>query len=58
MFSEEERCATSLTRNVTNRVIENISFIKHSIENGEYEKLSSDKAPHTISANFYEALWA
>lgn len=56
MFSEEERCATSLTRNVTNRVIENISFIKHSIENGEYEKLSSDKAPHTISANFYEAL--
>ena len=56
IFSDEERCANSLTRKVTSRVMENISFIKNHIDNGELEKLVLQNEDRMISANFYEAL--
>ncbi len=56
IFSDEEACANSLTRQVTNRVMENISFIKKHIDNGELEQLISQDTSNMISANFYEAL--
>ena len=56
IFSDEERCANSLTRKVTSRDMENISFIKNHIDNGELEKLVLQNEDRMISANFYEAL--
>lgn len=56
IFSDEEQCANSLTRKVTNRIMSNVSTIKKNIDNGEYEKLISDDEETMISANFYEAL--
>lgn len=56
IFSDEEQCANSLTRQVTSRVMENISFIKSQIDNGEFDKLISQGNDNIISANFYEAL--
>lgn len=56
IFSEEEQCARSLTRQVTNRIMANISSIKEHIDVGEYDRLISDVEPGQISANFYEAL--
>ncbi len=56
IFSDEEQCANSLTRQVTNRVMRNISFIKSKIDNGEIDQLISQDKGQTISANFYEAL--
>lgn len=56
IFSEEERCAGSLTRKVTNKIMTNVSFIKKNIDDGEYERLVSDNESSLISANFYEAL--
>lgn len=32
IFSEEEQCADSLTRKVTNRIMSNVSFIKNTID--------------------------
>ena len=55
IFSDEEKCAKSLTRQVTNRVMNNISFIKNHIDNEEFEQLTNYKT-NIISANFYEAL--
>lgn len=55
IFSDEEQCANSLTRQVTNRVMENIYFIKNQIDNGELDKLLVQDNK-IISANFYEAL--
>ncbi|RHH18000.1 OB-fold nucleic acid binding domain-containing protein [Blautia obeum] len=56
IFSDEEQCANSLTRKVTNRIMSNVSTIKNNIDNGEFEKLISDDEETMISANFYEAL--
>ena len=56
IFSDEEQCANSLTRQVTNRIMRNISSIRSNIDNGEYEKLISGSESDMISANFYEAL--
>lgn len=56
IFSNEEQCANSLTRQVTSRVMENIYFIKNKIDNGESDKLLLQNNGKIISANFYEAL--
>lgn len=56
IFSDEEQCANSLTRQVTSRVMKNISFIKNQIDNGEMDKLILQDRDKIISANFYEAL--
>ena len=56
IFSDEEQCANSLTRQVTSRVMKNISFIKNQIDNGEMDKLILQDGDKIISANFYEAL--
>lgn len=56
IFSDEEQCANSLTRQVTSRVMKNISFIKNQIENGEMDRLILQDEDKIISANFYEAL--
>lgn len=56
IFSDEERCADSLTRQVTSRVINNIVEIKKQIDSGNMDLLVSDKDGTIISANFYEAL--
>ncbi len=56
IFSDEEQCAHSLTRQVTSRVMKNISYIKNRIDNGEMEKLILQDDNGIISANFYEAL--
>ena len=53
IFSEEDQCADSLTRKVTNRIMSNVSFIKRTIDDGDYSKLSDSD---NISANFYDAL--
>lgn len=57
IFSDEEQCANSLTRQVTNRVIENILLIKKCIDEDDIGKLTELKADQNIiSANFFEAL--
>lgn len=56
IFSEEDSCANSLTRQVTNRIMSNVSSIRTNIDNGDFEKLISDNDSTIISANFYEAL--
>ena len=56
IFSDEEQCANSLTRKVTNRIMNNVSNIKTNIDNGDFDKLVSDDENTMISANFYEAL--
>lgn len=56
IFSEEEQCAESLTRKVTNRIMTNVAHIKNKIDDGEYDKLISEDSSTLISANFYEAL--
>lgn len=52
IFSDEERCANSLTRKVTNRVMNNLAVIKNTIDDGNVGQLSKER----ISANFFEAL--
>lgn len=56
IFSEEEQCANSLTRQVTNRIMTNVASIKKDIDNGDYCKLMDDREETIISKNFYEAL--
>lgn len=56
IFSEEEECAHSLTRQVTNRLMTNIASIKSSIDSGDYSKLATPTGNSLISANFLEAL--
>lgn len=56
IFSNEEQCANSLTRQVTSRVMENISFIKNQIDDGKMDQLLLQDEDKMISANFYEAL--
>ncbi len=54
IFSDEERCAYSLTRKVTNKLIDNVVLIKHYIDEGDVDKLLYEEAG--ISSNFLEAL--
>ena len=56
IFSDEEKCANSLTRRVTNKLIENICTIKKKIDDGESDVLIKKSEENIISANFYEAL--
>ena len=56
IFSDEEQCAKSLTRQVTNRVMDNINQIKKHIDDGNMDDLLSAEEGAAISANFYEAL--
>lgn len=56
IFSDEEQCADSLTRQVTSRVMNNIVEIKNQIDGGKMENLVSREEGTIISANFYEAL--
>lgn len=56
LFPNEEQCYNSLTRKVTNRVMNNIYHIKSSIDKGEYDSLITENEDNVISANFYEAL--
>lgn len=53
-FSDEERCASSLTRMVTNKLMDDVTFVKNAIDAGDLERLVSDDI--AISANFMEAL--
>lgn len=53
-FSDEEQCANSLTRKVTNQLMTNVATIKQEIDDGNLEFLSNYDSP--ISSNFYEAL--
>ncbi|MCD8325155.1 MAG: hypothetical protein LUC90_00265 [Lachnospiraceae bacterium] len=53
IFSEEEQCANSLTRQVTNRLMSNIALVKRHIDEGNLESLAEEEE---ISSNFYEAL--
>ena len=54
IFSDEEQCANSLTRQVTNRLMTNIATIKQRIDDGNVESLVNYE--EEISSNFYEAL--
>lgn len=54
IFSDEEQCANSLTRQVTNRLMTNIATIKQKIDDGNVESLVNYE--EEISSNFYEAL--
>lgn len=54
IFSDEEQCANSLTRKVTNRLMTNVATIKQEIDDGNLEALANYESP--ISSNFYEAL--
>lgn len=54
IFSDEEQCANSLTRKVTNRLMTNVATIKREIDDGNLESLANYDNP--ISSNFYEAL--
>lgn len=56
IFSDEDRCADSLTRKVTNKIMTNISFIKNNIDEGNFDNLISEDELTFISANFCEAL--
>lgn len=56
IFSDEDRCANSLTRRVTKRIMTNVSSIINYIDNNDFEKLLSTNESEIISANFYEAL--
>lgn len=54
IFSEEEECANSLTRKVTNKLMDNVAIIKSNVDQGNLEYLASSNCD--ISANFFEAL--
>lgn len=59
-FTDEELCANSLTRKVTNRIIRNISLVKEKIDVGKENELIYDtkegKTEGLISTNFLDAL--
>lgn len=56
IFSNEEQCAESLTRKITNRVMRNISMVKKWVEEGDTQRLTELKNQDIISADFIEAL--
>lgn len=55
-FSDEEKCASSLTRQVTSRVMDNLYQIKKSVDEDNMDELIARTEKCVISANFYEAL--
>ena len=55
-FSDEEKCANSLTRKVTTKMFENINTIKSKVDSGKYMDLTEQFEDYKISANFLEAL--
>lgn len=55
-FSDEEKCANSLTRKVTTRVMENLHWIKNTVDEDNMEELVAQAEKCGISSNFYEAL--
>ncbi len=54
IFSDEEQCAKSITRQVTNQLMYNIATIKNKIDSGKIESLITGE--DNISSNFFEAL--
>lgn len=56
IFSDEEQCANSLTRKVTNKIMSNVSFIKQRIDEGDINSLINTQGETLISSNFFEAL--
>lgn len=54
IFSDEDRCAHSLTRRVTNKLMDDIALVKESVDNGTKERLLESEIG--ISSNFLEAL--
>lgn len=56
IFSDEEQCVCSLTRQVTNRMMKNISIIKRYIDEGMEQELLQYLDMDRISINFLEAL--
>lgn len=54
IFTDEEQCANSLTRKVTNRLMTNVATIKKKVDEGNLESLVNYE--DSISSNFYEAL--
>ncbi len=55
-FADEEKCANSLTRQVTTRVMDNLYQIKRNVDEDNMEELILQAEKCAISANFYEAL--
>lgn len=56
VFDDATEYSDSFTRQVTTRVMNNISKIRKSIDEGSQEALLDDKSENIISSNFYEAL--
>lgn len=56
IFSDEDTCAKSLTRKVTNKLMSNIFVIKEKIDDDSYNSLIDEQNHFNISGNFYEAL--
>lgn len=54
IFSDEDECANSLTRKVTNQLMTNIYTIKNSIDTDNINSFYDNSS--NISANFFEAL--
>lgn len=54
IFTDEERCASSLTRRVTNKLMDNVAFVKQQIDEGKADTLIAEEVG--ISSNFLEAL--
>jgi hypothetical protein len=54
IFSDEEKCANSLTRRVTNRLMDNVAYIKKQIDENRIDSLARED--NGISSNFFEAL--
>ena len=60
LFSEEDECANSLTRKVTNKLILSVKVVKESIDNGTFDDVifNGINSENPISSNFLEALSA
>lgn len=56
IFSDEEMCASSLTRKVTNQIIKNAVRIKKCVDAGNESQLIHSDGDDQISANFMDAL--
>ncbi|MBP1543095.1 MAG: hypothetical protein J6A16_03275, partial [Oscillospiraceae bacterium] len=56
LFTDEQRCADSLTRQITNKVFQNIFSVKDQIDRDSHNQLIEDFESHHISSNFLDAL--
>lgn len=56
LFSPEDDCSNSFTRQVTNKIMTNIALIKDNIDKNKIEHLTNNHNDNIISSNFYEAL--